>query len=409
MQAKNLCFYLSDHGFGHIARNIPLIAEAVRRTNGFVYVVCGKRHLEFAKANLLEILTPEQSSRIRYRAEHTDIGLILQHGTLLVDTAALTDACARYLAELPERAKQEADWLRQHDVAAALCDMPLWSISACEQAGVPLLYVGNFTWTELYREFLPEHIWKAYAAEYRKIQHGMLYALHNPEMLEFLPRAELSETSLVVRPFHPDEIRAVRARHTCPMRFAGTWKDLGTWNTLTEAMDSHAVGEAMFNEKCENVHVVNELDVPILCMGLKDVVVSASPEGILVSDKEQSSYIKPYVNTLDHRVMFAEKSWGSFKVIDIDKASMTIKVTLNAGHQMNYHSHQHRDEVWTVIAGKGKTVVDGMEQNVKAGDVITMSAGCRHTVIAETELKLIEVQLGEAIDVHDKQKFELEY
>ena len=144
-------------------------------------------------------------------------------------------------------------------------------------------------------------------------------------------------------------------------------------------------------------------------MGLKDVIVSASPEGILVSDKEQSSYIKPYVNTLDHRVMFAEKSWGSFKVIDIDNASMTIKVTLNAGHRMNYHSHQYRDEVWTVIAGKGKTIVDGMEQNVKAGDVITMSAGCRHTVIAETELKLIEVQLGEAIDVHDKQKFELEY
>jgi len=193
------------------------------------------------------------------------------------------------------------------------------------------------------------------------------------------------------------------------MRFAGTWKDLGTWNTLTEAMDSHVVGEAMLNEKCENVHVVNELDVPILCMGLKDVVVSASPEGILVSDKEQSSYIKPFVNMLDHRVMFAEKSWGSFKVIDIDKASMTIKVTLNAGHRMNYHSHQHRDEVWTVIAGEGKTVVDGMEQNVKAGDVITMSAGCRHTIIAETELKLIEVQLGEAIDVHDKQKFELEY
>ena len=80
-----------------------------------------------------------------------------------------------------------------------------------------------------------------------------------------------------------------------------------------------------------------------------------------------------------------------------------------AANGMNYHSHQHRDEVWTVIAGEGKTIVDGMEQNVKAGDVITMSAGCRHTVIAETELKLIEVQLGEAIDVHDKQKFELEY
>lgn len=164
----------------------------------------------------------------------------------------------------------------------------------------------------------------------------------------------------------------------------------------------------MFNETCENVHVVNELDVPVLCMGLKDVVVSASPEGILVSDKEQSSYIKPFVSSLDQRVMFAEKSWGSFRVMDVDDYSMTIKVTLNPGHQMNYHSHKNRDEVWVVIAGEGKTIVDGMEQSVKPGDVITMSAGCRHTVIADTQLKLMEVQLGENISVNDKQKFDLD-
>lgn len=109
------------------------------------------------------------------------------------------------------------------------------------------------------------------------------------------------------------------------MRFSGMWKDLGTWNTLTEAMDSHNVGEALFNETCRNVHVVNELNLPVLCMGLKDIVVSASPDGILVSDKEQSSYIKPFVNTLDHRVMFAEKSWGSFRILDIEKKALRLK------------------------------------------------------------------------------------
>ena len=192
------------------------------------------------------------------------------------------------------------------------------------------------------------------------------------------------------------------------MRFAGEWKDLGTWNTLTEAMEEANVGEAIFNETCENVHVVNELDVPILCMGLKDVVISASPEGILVSDKEQSSYIKPFVDSIDQQIMFAEKSWGSFRIIDIEDESITIKVTLNPGHCMNYHSHERRDEVWTIISGQGRTVVDGMEQPVGAGDVITMEAGCRHTIFADTELKLIEVQLGKEIDVHDKQKFELE-
>lgn len=192
-------------------------------------------------------------------------------------------------------------------------------------------------------------------------------------------------------------------------RFNGQWKDLGTWNTLTEAMEENIIGKGILNESCSNVHILNEMDIPILAMGLTDVVISASPEGILISDKEQSSYIKPFVDGIEQRIMFAEKSWGSFKVIDIEPKSVTIKVTLNEGHSMNYHSHKHRDEVWVVISGSGKTIVDGMEQNVTPGDVIAMRAGCRHTIIADTELKLIEVQLGEDISVEDKQKFELEY
>lgn len=191
------------------------------------------------------------------------------------------------------------------------------------------------------------------------------------------------------------------------MRFAGRWMDIGTWNTLTEAMDTSIVGNAVLDEACENVHVLNELDVPVLCMGLKDIVVSASPEGILVSDKEQSSYIKPFVDSFAGPIMFAEKSWGSYRVLEVEDDSLTIKVTLNPGHQMNYHSHERRDEVWTIISGEGKAIIDGAETSVKAGDILTMEAGCKHTIIATTTLKVIEVQIGKDISVHDKQKFEL--
>ncbi|WP_297964487.1 sugar phosphate nucleotidyltransferase [uncultured Anaerovibrio sp.] len=191
-------------------------------------------------------------------------------------------------------------------------------------------------------------------------------------------------------------------------RFGGQWKDLGTWNTLTESMDEAVIGPGVLNETCTGVHIVNEMDVPVLAMGLHDVVISASPEGILVSDKEQSSYIKPFVEQFDQQIMFAEKSWGSFKVLDVETGSLTIKVTLNEGHSMNYHSHKNRDEVWVVVSGHGRTIVDGMEQRVKTGDVITMAIGCRHTIIADSDLKLIEVQLGEDISVDDKQKFDLE-
>lgn len=188
-------------------------------------------------------------------------------------------------------------------------------------------------------------------------------------------------------------------------RYSGQWKDLGTWNTLTEAMGEAVVGKGILADTCSGVHIVNETDIPVLAMGLKDVVISASADGILVCDKQQSSYIKPYVDGIEQQVMVADKSWGSYRVMNVESGSMTIKVTLKPGHSMNYHSHQERDEVWVVISGTGETIVDGERRDVVPGDVILLKANQRHTVRAITELKLIEVQLGRDITVSDKQKY----
>lgn len=103
--------------------------------------------------------------------------------------------------------------------------------------------------------------------------------------------------------------------------------------------------------------------------------------------------------------MYAEKSWGSYTVIDVQPGSMTVKISMRAGEHMTYHMHNYREEVWTVVSGKGKAVVDGMEQVLRTGDVITIAAGCKHTVEAITALDMIEVQLGDEISVADKIKF----
>lgn len=191
------------------------------------------------------------------------------------------------------------------------------------------------------------------------------------------------------------------------LRYAGEWKDLGTWNTLTEAMATDSVGKVVMDDSCQNTHALNGLDIPVLCMGLRDVVVAAGPDGILVADKLASSHIKPFVDAMAEPVRNAEKSWGSYEVVDIEPASMTIKVTLKPGSSMKYHSHARRDEVWTIIAGSGRSIIDGMEQRVRPGDVIGIAAGCRHTLLADTELKVIEVQLGREISADDKQIYEL--
>ena len=172
-------------------------------------------------------------------------------------------------------------------------------------------------------------------------------------------------------------------------------------------MEGSTLGRVTLNETCENTHVVNELNVPVLCMGCKNMIIAVSGDGILISDKEQSSYIKPYVEEMTGQIMYAEKSWGSFTVLDVQEDSMTIRVVLMPGHGLHYHSHEHRDEVWTVTGGEGEALIDGRRLPVKPGDVISMPAGCKHTVYARTELSVIEVQVGREISVEDKQKHPL--
>ncbi len=194
------------------------------------------------------------------------------------------------------------------------------------------------------------------------------------------------------------------------MRFTGSWMDLGSWNTLTDVIGKkHDIGNAVQSEDCVNTHIINSLDIPVLCVGVSNVIIAASPEGILVTNREGSAKIKPYVDELHCPVMVEEKSWGEYKVIDVNDHSMTVKITLEEGRQMSYHAHEKRREIWTIVSGRGTVVLDGVSCPVKPGDVISIPIGVKHTIKAEKErLQLVEVQIGSDIDVKDKKKYPLE-
>ena len=227
------------------------------------------------------------------------------------------------------------------------------------------------------------------------------------ELMEFSDYHDLFGKYETLDKISFDYAVAERETNMSVMRFSGEWKDLGTWNTLTEAMSENTYGKVIADDTCDNTHIINEMSVPVLGMGLKNIVVAASPEGVIVSDKEHSSYIKPYVDGIEQQVMFAEKSWGSYRVIDVDDGSLTIKITLKPGNRMKYHSHQYREEIWSVTSGSGQVIQNGEKRTIQTGDVICIPAYQKHTVIADTELKMIEVQIGKDITVLDKQKHDL--
>ena len=109
---------------------------------------------------------------------------------------------------------------------------------------------------------------------------------------------------------------AEKAESVAVVPFSGEWKDLGTWNALCEELPSTHIGNVMMGDNNENTHAVNELGIPVFCNGLKDVIVAASPDGIMVCDKQDSEKIKDYANKLTTRPMYEERRWGSYRVLD---------------------------------------------------------------------------------------------
>ena len=193
------------------------------------------------------------------------------------------------------------------------------------------------------------------------------------------------------------------------IKYDGEWKDIGTWNTLSEVMNDKTLGNVIMDKTCENVNVINELNIPIITMGLKDAIVAASHDGIFVSDKYESSFNKPLVEQIDNRPMYEERAWGDFQVLDIYKKSLVKHIYIKKGKSISYQKHQYRDEVWTIVDGKGVLLLNDKCKIVKCGDVLTINMNEKHALKALTDLHFIEVQIGEELMENDIERFEFNW
>lgn len=202
-----------------------------------------------------------------------------------------------------------------------------------------------------------------------------------------------------------------KARSIAMVSYGGKWKDLGTWNTLSEEIAGPAIGNVLLGEGTAGTTVINENSMPMVVLGAKDMIVAASPDGILVSDKHASSYLKPYAEQISDRPMYEEMIWGDYRVTDYveytDKTrSLTKHMFIQGGRYIGYQAHSKRDEIWTIVDGTGEVIVDGHSRNVRRGDVVYLTAGQRHALRALNDVHLIEVQIGRTLEEDDIEQFE---
>lgn len=182
------------------------------------------------------------------------------------------------------------------------------------------------------------------------------------------------------------------------IEYSRTWKDIGTWNTLTEEMDVDSIGDVYIDDTSNATHVVNTLDIPLIVMGADNLIVSATYDGILVADKEKSSYLKDSLKKIKISPRYEERRWGTIKTIDRSEEGgrgvCTNKVKVVSGKYTSFHRHTSHDEIITIISGEGLLVMEDCIMKLTPGITVTIKAGSFHAIKGNTDLVYIEVLLG---------------
>lgn len=193
--------------------------------------------------------------------------------------------------------------------------------------------------------------------------------------------------------------------------YHGYWKDLGTWNTLTEEMSEAIIGKGVCSRDSANTHIVNELDIPVAVLGVSNLIVAASPDGILVADKNESPRMKEVLENHALPPMYVERYWGWYRVLEYGKTEentqvLVRRVCIMPGKSISYQAHEYREEIWTITSGTGEIILDDVRTTVQAGGVVHVPRGTRHAIRADSELQFIETQIGEELGESDIQRYE---
>ncbi|MED4841404.1 sugar phosphate nucleotidyltransferase [Weizmannia sp. CD-2023] len=189
-----------------------------------------------------------------------------------------------------------------------------------------------------------------------------------------------------------------KTKNIVALSYQGDWKDLGTWNTLTEEMGTNQIGKGVISEDCANTHLINELDIPVTILGISNAVVAVSPDGVLVSDKSKSPKVKELINNFNARPMYEERLWGWYRILDYTKYSdqevLTNRLGIKKGKNLSYLYHLARNKTWMIVNGEGLIALNDSLRIVKAGDVIQIDMEVKHSIKAIKNLEIIEIQTG---------------
>ncbi|MDC0473567.1 mannose-1-phosphate guanylyltransferase/mannose-6-phosphate isomerase, partial [Alphaproteobacteria bacterium] len=197
------------------------------------------------------------------------------------------------------------------------------------------------------------------------------------------------------------------------------WSDVGSWDAVAGACEADQDGNSAvgadklhFIDTC-NTHVesVSHTNKVIAAIGTENLVIIDTPDALLVADQSKSQEVKLVVEALKAGAdaeltelpATVHRPWGTYVTLRQEDGYQVKRITVSPGQKLSLQYHNKRAEHWVVTKGRALVQIGDEEFETGAGEYRYIPLGEKHrlTNIGDTELVLIEVQVGSYLGEDD--------
>lgn len=285
-----------------------------------------------------------------------------------------------------------------------------------------MIAAGNYLWNagiflftartmiEAFRQHAPEFL--------RPVETALTAAQTDLGFLRLAPQPwnELPDLSV-------DYAVLEKASNLSVVRFSDHWSDLGGWDAIwRESMDeAPAERGAVTDDRstaidCDNVLLRSQSDgIEVVGIGLKDIMVVATDDAVLVADMNRAQDVRQAVSALKSKgarqaesFLRDHRPWGWFETLALADRFQVKRIVVKPGAALSLQSHFHRAEHWIVVSGTARVTVNEQVTLVTENQSIYVPLGAVHRMEnpGKVPMVLIEVQTGAYLGEDDIVRYE---
>ena len=225
---KEYAFYITNHGFGHASRNARIIQGILEKEpDSVIHIKTDSPRCKFLRKNL-----KKYEGRILYYSDVSEVGFLLMGEKLEVDVQRMKSLIEEDLKRWHEYIAHEEKFLAERQISVVISDIIPWVLIAADKKKIPSVLLCNFTWFEMYSDFLPQDLCQPYLEAYQKAKKVFIYEFGAEVLDGFFKNAE--RVSFVSRRTKEGHINEIRERYVHPIVFVSVGKSI----EMTEKFDA---------------------------------------------------------------------------------------------------------------------------------------------------------------------------